>query len=189
MIISAGPWVAQLLGEKFGQYFTVYRQVLYWFDVEDSISRFTAPGFPVWIWEFGAAVEELMYGFPAIDGARGGIKIAFEQYEAATNPDRVSREVSQQEVEAMYRRYIHPHLTGVSETCVKAVTCLYTVTPDHRFVIDRHPELTNVILASTCSGHGFKHSAAIGEVLAQLVMQGRGELDVSAFSFRRFTGT
>ena len=187
LILSAGPWITGLLGEEYRQYFTVYRQVLYWFDVTGPISQFEVPNFPVWIWEFGRAVEDLMYGFPAIDGTGGGIKVAFEQYVTPTHPDAVSREVSGQEIEAALRRYIQPHFTDVTERCVKAMTCLYTVTPDHRFVIDRHPEHSNIILASPCSGHGFKHSAAIGEVLAQLITQGRSEIDISPFSLRRFT--
>ena len=187
-IISAGPWVTQLLGEKYHRYFTVYRQVLYWFDVEGSISLFEAPNFPTWIWEFGTAVEELMYGFPAIDGARGGVKIAFEQYKTWTSPDAVVREVSAHEIEDTYKQYVRPQFVGVSERCVKAVTCLYTVTPDHRFVLDRHPEYPQVIIASPCSGHGFRHSAAIGEVLAQLVIEGQSEIDIRPFSFRRFAG-
>jgi sarcosine oxidase len=188
IILSAGPWVAQLLGEKYSQYFTVYRQVLYWFDVAGSISQFEAPNFPVWIWEFGTTVEDLMYGFPAIDGPHGGVKVAFEQYKRTTTPDTVSREVSKQEVEETYKRYIQPHFVGLSEKCVKAVTCLYTVTPDHHFVIDQHPDYPQVMIASPCSGHGFKHSAAIGEVLAQLVTEGHSEIDVSRFSFQRFAG-
>src|SRR5688572_17141362 len=108
-ILSVGPWVKQLLGEKYAPYFTIYRQVLYWFDVTDSISQFEASHFPIWIWEFGATVEDLMYGFPAIDGARGGVKIASEQYKTPTDPDHVSREVSKQEIEEMYQRYVQPH--------------------------------------------------------------------------------
>ncbi len=185
-IVSAGPWVTQLLGETYGRYFTIYRQVLYWFDLEAPISQFEAPNFPIWIWEFGTAVEDLMYGFPAINGLQGGVKIAFEQYKTTTHPDSVSREVSSQEIEEMYERYVQPHLAGVNETCVKSVSCLYTVTPDHRFVIDIHPEIPQVIVASPCSGHGFKHSAAIGEVLAQLVIEGRSDIDISMFSFQRF---
>lgn len=186
LIVSAGPWVGGLLGEMYAQHFTIYRQVLYWFDVEGPISQFEAPNFPIWIWEFGTAVEDLMYGFPAIDGARGGVKLASEQYKKSTNPDTVSRDVSKQDIEEMYRRYVSPHFAGISERCVKAVSCLYTVTPDHRFVIDAHPEYPQVIVASPCSGHGFKHSAAIGEVLAQLVVEGHSEIDISAFAFRRF---
>jgi len=160
---------------------------LYWFAVEGPITGFEAPNFPIWIWEFGTALEDLMYGFPAIDGARGGVKLASEQYKTSTNPDAVSREVSRSEIEEMSKRYVKPHLAGTSDRCVKAVSCLYTVTPDHRFVIDSHPEYPQVIVVSPCSGHGFKHSAAIGELLAQLVVDGRSAIDISAFAFRRFT--
>jgi sarcosine oxidase len=186
VIVSAGPWVGQLLGEQYRRFFTVYRQALYWFDVESSIARFQAPAFPVWIWEFGTAVEDLMYGFPAIDGPGGGIKIAFEQYKTPAGPDTVSRDVSKEEIEAMYRKYVRPHFPGVTGKSVKTVTCLYTVTPDHRFVIDRHPELPRVFVVSPCSGHGFKHSAAIGEALAQWVMDGHSQIDLRPFSFQRF---
>ena len=58
----------------------------------------------------------------------------------------------------------------MSPRCVRAVTCLYTVTPGFGFVIDRHPEWERVLVASPCSGHGFKHSAAIGEAIAERVI-------------------
>jgi sarcosine oxidase len=64
------------------------------------------------------------------------------------------------------------------------VSCLYTATPDFRFVIDRHPEMANVIVASPCSGHGFKHSAAIGEALAALARGITPRVDLSAFAWR-----
>jgi sarcosine oxidase len=67
-----------------------------------------------------------------------------------------------------------------------AVSCLYTTTPDANFVIDFHPESDRIIIASPCSGHGFKHSAAIGEVLAQLIVDGASQLDVSSFGIERF---
>src|SRR5258706_4897546 len=104
VIIAAGSWISQLLGRKLGQYFSVYRQVLYWFDVEDTISQFETPNFPVWIWEFGNSEEDAMYGFPAIDGLRGGVKLASEQYSAVTNPDTVSREVTDQDIRNMYQK-------------------------------------------------------------------------------------
>ncbi len=65
---------------------------------------------------------------------------------------------------------------------MRAETCLYTVTPDSRFLIDRHPDSDRVIVASPCSGHGFKHSAAIGESLAELVLSGKSRLDLAPFS-------
>jgi sarcosine oxidase len=74
----------------------------------------------------------------------------------------------------------------LSGKCVKAATCLYTVTPDFGFVIDTLPGAQRVIVASPCSGHGFKHSAAIGEALAQRVIDGASQLDLGAFALGRF---
>ncbi|GAA3810153.1 hypothetical protein [Streptomyces chiangmaiensis] len=64
---------------------------------------------------------------------------------------------------------------------------MYTVTPDEAFVIDRLPGRERVLIASPCSGHGFKHSAAIGEALAQLVTDGTATLDLAPFALDRFT--
>jgi sarcosine oxidase len=66
------------------------------------------------------------------------------------------------------------------------VTCLYTATPDSGFVIDFHPDNDKVLVVSPCSGHGFKHSAAIGEASAQLITTGKSAIDLSAFRISRF---
>ncbi len=86
----------------------------------------------------------------------------------------------------MYETYVKDRLPGVSNRCLRSSVCLYTVTPDHKFVIDYHPEYKNVIVASPCSGHGFKHSAAIGEILSQLAATNKSSYDISAFSITRF---
>jgi sarcosine oxidase len=82
----------------------------------------------------------------------------------------------------MYERCIRHRLPGLSGRCVKTRVCLYTVTEGSRFIVDRLPSMPNVIVASPCSGHGFKHSAAIGECLAQLATRGRSTIDLSAFA-------
>ena len=84
----------------------------------------------------------------------------------------------------MYSKYIKPHFKNVSEHCVKAETCLYSVAPDWKFLIDFHPDNTNIIIASPCSGHGFKHSAAIGEALSQMAQGIKPSVDLSKFSFK-----
>jgi len=82
--------------------------------------------------------------------------------------------------------YLTERLAGVSDRCLRSVTCLYTVTPDFGFIIDRHPEWERVLVASPCSGHGFKHSAAIGAALAEQVIDGRSRIDLTPFSLGRF---
>ena len=86
----------------------------------------------------------------------------------------------------MHAKYVAPYLPDLSSRCIKAVSCLYTATPDAEFVIDFHPESKRVIVASPCSGHGFKHSAAIGEALAELAVDGKSRFDLRAFGFSRF---
>jgi sarcosine oxidase len=87
----------------------------------------------------------------------------------------------------MYAKHVRDRLFGVSGRCVRAEACLYTTTPDSRFLIDRHPESERLIVASPCSGHGFKHSAALGEALADLATSGQSQFDVTPFSFKRFS--
>ncbi|MBI3573853.1 N-methyl-L-tryptophan oxidase [Candidatus Kaiserbacteria bacterium] len=186
LILAAGPWLPELIGEKHAKPFKVTRQVLYWFDIKDSVAEFLPEKFPVFVWELKGN-RHAIYGFPAIDGPDGGVKVATEQYEYSTTPDTVERTVSEEEINAMYDNFVSRYLPGLGKECVKVVSCLYTVTPDSGFVIDTHPEFDNVIIASPCSGHGFKHSAAIGEALSQLVVDGKTDFDLSKFKFNRFT--
>jgi sarcosine oxidase len=184
VIVTAGPWIAELFPE-FKGLFKVYRQVLYWFDLMDPSQYDLYHNQPVFAWEFGDKSDDFVYGFPALDGPHGGLKVATEEYIAETTPDQVVRNVAQVEIEQMHER-IRNRLPGLSGRCIRAVTCLYTETSDHRFVIDIHPNHRNVIVASPCSGHGFKHSAAIGEALAQLALTGSSKIDLVAFSLARF---
>jgi sarcosine oxidase len=185
LIVSAGAWLPGFLELDLSRHFTVSRQVLYWFELNAPLERFSAPGFPAWIWELQDR-RKVIYGFPAIDGPSGGLKVATEQYVESTTPETVVREVSADEKREMYEKLVAPYLPDLGPKCVKAVSCLYTATPDFHFVIDRHPEKPNVIVASPCSGHGFKHSAAVGEVLAQMALDGRSAMAIDGFAFERF---
>jgi len=86
----------------------------------------------------------------------------------------------------MYDEYIAPRFPDVSGKCLRAVTCLYTVTPDAKFIVDVFPGCKNVMFASACSGHGFKHSAAVGEALAAWALGRPARVDLSAFRLDRF---
>ncbi len=180
MIVAAGAWLPQLLGPSV---FKVFRQVQFWFEVEDS-GAFAPERFPVFIWEPRHAAQGI-YGIPATDGA--GLKIATEQYAAETTPDDVAREVSSEEIVAMFAEHVAPNFTGVTPNCLRATTCLYTVTPDAGFVIDAWPGSERVILASPCSGHGFKHSPAIGEILADMAQGRESPFNRAPFRLARFS--
>ena len=116
------------------------------------------------------------------------MKIATEQYEVAVDPDGLEREVGAQESDAMFRDHLLGRIEGVTSEVLKTAVCAYTVTPDSGFIIDQHPRLANVTVVSACSGHGFKHSAAIGEVLAQQQVGERCGFDFTPFSLARFAG-
>ena len=186
IIISAGAWIKDFVETSQQDLFKIYRQVFYWFDVAKSYEQFKLGNFPIFIWEFGRWENDFVYGFPAIEGKNGGFKIATETYLETTNPDQVNREVSQKEINEIYEKYVENRIIGVSPKCIKTATCLYTVTPNARFIIDKLLENERVIIASPCSGHGFKHSAAIGEILAELVTEGKSKIDISVFAFKNF---
>ncbi len=182
-IISAGAWVSEFLPESYNKFFKTYRQLLFWFEQELPYKTFVAEHFPIFI-RLGETAEELLYGFPAIDGEHGGIKIGTEQYLDSCTADTIDRNVSVDEIEQCFKR-ISQHLK-VKNNCIKSAACLYTVTPDYGFVLDTMPEHPQILLASPCSGHGFKHSAAIGQILKELAINQKTDFDISAFSLSRF---
>jgi sarcosine oxidase len=186
LVITAGPWLPQLLGEKYSHLFKIYRQVLYWFDIEPESRELFVPGrFPVFIWQLQGKAHGT-YGFPAVEGLGAGVKIATEQLETTTTPETIDRTVIAREIEEMFENFVGPYFHGLTRECLRAATCLYTSMRDARFLIDTHPEYKNVTIVSPCSGHGFKHSASIGEAIAERVLTGESRLDLSEFSFERF---
>jgi sarcosine oxidase len=187
LVITAGPWLPTLLEQQYGGVFAVLRQVQVWFDIIGDVESFLPRRFPVFIWELPDSPQGL-YGFPAVNGASGGIKIATEQYDRATSAESVDRKVSDEEIHTLHQ-LIAPRFVDVGKTCIKAATCLYTVTADSGFVIDTHPRYPAVIIASPCSGHGFKHSSAIGEAIAQVIADGGSAIDLSPFRLARLVTT
>jgi sarcosine oxidase len=115
--------------------------------------------------------------------------MADEQYVNVTTPEEVDREITAAEKNAMYENYVLGRLPDITNACNEATSCLYTTTSDSNFVIDFYPEQPQVLIASPCSGHGFKHSAAVGEVLAELVLDGKSRIDISRFDIDRFNAT
>jgi sarcosine oxidase len=167
-IVTLGAWLPELCPE-FAPVLKVYRQTLAWFAIDGDEAAFQPARFPIFIWEL-PGLHDSIYGFPVITPG-GGLKVATEQFVQDTAPDATLREVSDAEIAAI-ARLVMPHLPGVSGRGLKAITCLYTATPDRQFIIDTLPNADRVIVASACSGHGFKHSAAIGEMLAGMALEG-----------------
>ncbi|HEX7438901.1 MAG TPA: N-methyl-L-tryptophan oxidase [Caldimonas sp.] len=180
VVIAAGPWLPGLLAPAEAARFAVRRQVLHWFHTDAP--ELYAPGrLPVFIWMHGAR-GEAFYGVPMAD-AYAGVKVATEQAVTTTTPDAVERRVSAAETAAMFDTHIRGRLQGLRPTTVHDAACLYTSLPEGRFVVDRHPTLDHVTVVSACSGHGFKHSAAIGEAVAETVLDRAPRIDLAAFSW------
>ncbi len=187
LVLSVGPWLTQTASSisDFDSIFKIYRQVLYWFDIKDAYEQFVPPTCPIFIWE--EKTKNGVYGFPAVDGPSGGFKIAFEQYDIECNPETVERNVSFNETQTMFKDYVALLFPKAGSDCLKSAVCLYTVTPDGAFVIDWLPGSKNILVCSPCSGHGFKHSAAIGECISDLLNKGESTIDLSSFKLDRFS--
>jgi len=179
-IVALGSWLPAF-SPRVAPLLKVYRQVLHWFEAQGDPSGHAPGRFPIFIWELPGR-DAGIYGFPL---AVSGLKIATEQYEEATTPENVSRQVSAAEVEEMHR-LASPFLPGLGPRCLKSSVCLYTLTPDRQFLIDRLPDCPRAFAVSACSGHGFKHSAALGEALAEQISEGRSRIDLAPFSLNRF---
>jgi sarcosine oxidase len=126
------------------------------------------------------------YGIPPRGDIQAGIKIAKHHHRNETvDPDDYDRAVSADD-EALIRAPLAEHIPAANGRLVAAKTCLYTLTPDGDFLIDWLPGASNVIVASPCSGHGFKFAPVIGEILADLATTGATAHDIARFSLRRF---
>lgn len=185
LVISAGNWSGELLGEPYENLLSVYRQKLFWFELEEGAGLVGHS--PTFILTHGRGDDKVNYGFPALPG-EGSLKIATAQYHTSSSPQTIERTVSAAEAQDMYEHQVRGHLAGVTSKVLKSAVCAYTVTPDRHFIIDEHPSLQHTLFVSACSGHGFKHSAALGEAFAQWCTRGSTDLDLSSFSLKRFEG-
>jgi sarcosine oxidase len=181
-VMATGPWLPQMVDGSTRSLLRVYRQSLHWFPADPADY---APGnFPVFLWMHGESEEDYFYGFPSLPGS-GTVKVASERYGETTSPATVSREVTAEESAEIFARHVAGRLRGIGPRALRAAACLYTVTPDSGFLADRLPNLDRVLFVSACSGHGFKHSAALGEELAAR-LAGEGDR-LAEFGLPRFT--
>ncbi len=187
-IAAVGPWTPALAGGEFRELLAVHRQTLHWFVPEDA-GRYAPDRFPVFIWMHGRDDDGYFYGFPIAD-EHGGVKLATEQYEQRTDPDDARRTMPDPAgAAALFATHVDGRLRGVTSRCARSVDCFYTVTPDHGFIVDRHPRMPSMTVVSACSGHGFKHSAGMGEALAEQVIGEPSRFDLAPFALARFATT
>jgi len=185
LIVTTGPWITELMA-PLRRRVRVTRQVLYWFEILSNPERF-GRGAPVFIWDVtgrGRAASDI-YGFPWLGSPDNGVKIANEVTTGETDPDQVAREVTAEEIAATFETYVRPFVPDLGPRCLRSEVCLYTNASGGRFIIDRDPADENVIYASACSGHGFKHSPAVGEALAAMALGQAPRIDLSGFTLDR----
>ena len=178
LILAGGAWMGAGLA-RIETPLSVARQPLFWFEPRAGRATFHPSRFPIFIcqWTEGHSI----YGFP---DQGDGFKVAIHHEGPTVDPDSVDRLVrpgEERELLGILERLI-PDGTG---PVVRSAVCLYTNTRDEDFILDRHPADDRVVVASPCSGHGYKFAPAIGEILADLVTVGTARFDLAPFRLDR----
>jgi sarcosine oxidase len=168
MILAPGSWASTIFKADWLP-LDVEPQQLHWFEPAGDAASFRPDRFPIYIWDLGGGIQ--FYGFPA--DHEGRVKAALFR--------------SPLKGEAAMRAALGPCIPALAAgVLVESVSCKYTSTPDHHFVIGRHPDYENVVIASPCSGHGYKFASVIGEILADLAVEGDTRHPIGLFSPSRF---
>ena len=179
VVVSGGPWMGDL-APALAPLLVPERQVLGWFDIREP-ARFAPSAFPVFVLD---AEEGRYYGFPK--HAVPGFKIGkYNHRREVIHPDRMDR-VCGAEDERVLRDAVSRYFPEANGPLRSSAACLFTNTPDEHFLIDRAPEAPEVLLVSPCSGHGFKFASVVGEICADLIIDGRTPHDIALFALSRF---
>jgi sarcosine oxidase len=173
LVIAAGAWLSRLL-PRLAPHLWVERSVLFWFEPRLELEAFAT--LPVYIVE---DTDRLYYGFPYDPG--NGLKMAGLHFGDRADPDTVDREPSATDEERV-RAWLRRRMPLANGERRRAQVCLYTNTPDGHFIIDRDGPVT---YASACSGHGFKFASAVGEILADLAIDGTTQRPIAFLAAAR----
>ncbi|WP_010531872.1 N-methyl-L-tryptophan oxidase [Lentibacillus jeotgali] len=180
LIVSAGAWNKKLLSElNLNLALQPSRQTIGWFDAEESL--YQSDEFPGFFVDLPTGVY---YGFPSIDGT--GLKIGRYDAGEEIDPEYMNREFGIfPKDEGDIRKFLETFMPQAAGKLNVGKTCMFTNTPDENFIIDVHPEHANVAIAAGFSGHGYKYSSAVGEILSQLATSSTTNHDISLFSATR----
>ncbi len=178
LVFAAGAWLPELVS-KLRLPMWIERQVLFWFEPKANAEAFRPENIGNHAWEY-----EPGHSFYAQPDFGEGVKVALHHDGSASDPDRLDRRVSGED-EAALRTQIERYVPDLNGKLLNSAVCMYTDTPDLNFLIDFHPGHRNIVLASPCSGHGFKFSAVMGEIVADMVTEGQSRFDLSQFGVER----
>ena len=180
VIFTGGAWSGKLV-RKLGVELRVTLQQQCWVAPRKP-ERFQLGKLPAWYIEtYGG---HGYYGFPLLPG-QSGMKIALHAPGTSTDIEEANRTVDPQ-INQNLHAYLRDHLPDAAGTILDSSVCLYTNSPDSHFIVDRHPEYAQVLVACGFSGHGFKFCPVIGEILADLALHGRSELPIEFLGLARF---
>jgi len=159
---------------------TAQRQVLAWFQPLER-NLFAPTCFPV----FNVALEEgHLYGFPEFGVP--GFKVGYYDHEGEQGaPDLISR-VTTAEDEAVLRPFAERYFPAGAGSTLALKACFFELSPDEHFLIDLHPESELAVVGAGFSGHGFKFCSVVGEILADLALDGETRHDIGFLRFARF---
>ena len=181
LVLCPGPWAAGLL-QLPAVPLVVLRKSLFWFAASPGRAADHAPGrLPCFAFDTPAG---FFYGFPAVDDR--GIKVANHSGgRTVADPLDLDRRVDPDE-QRQLERCLGDHLPGVGRTPTHHVACMYTMSPDHHFLLGLHPAHPQVAIAAGFSGHGFKFASVVGEILADLATAGRTRHPIAFLAPDRF---
>ncbi len=178
LVITTGPWAAGVLA-SLSLPLEVVRKPQFWFPVRSNAYA-EKRGAPTFYYEMP---DGLFYGFPCRDGQT--LKAAeHSRGEPVADPANVDRSVQQSDCDHL-SQFLQECLPDVDPTPQRSCVCMYTLTPDRHFLVDRHPDYEHVSFGAGFSGHGFKFTSVIGEVLVDLAVDGRTSSPVEFLSARR----
>lgn len=186
LVIAAGAWLPSLVPEL-RLPLTVERNPLFWFEPIASPEVFAADRLPVWVMELDD--ERAFYGFPSLPATDGlpaqGVKVARHHGGRPVDPETVDREATDAD-EAVVRGFMDRYMPLANGRRLDARVCMYTNTPDFNFILDFHTADSRVVIASPCSGHGFKFSNVIGQICADLALEGTTGFEIDFLRLSRF---
>jgi sarcosine oxidase len=188
LVITAGAWVGKFIS-GLSTKLKVTRQVIMW-TIPQDWSVFAMDKFPCWMID-DESKPGMYYGFPSLPvgkfGAPIGLKLAYHHPGIVCHADQVNRMFTKEEEEDLIQATKKYLPKGYADTHVLK-TCLYTNTPDENFIIDFLPGYEQqVTIAAGFSGHGFKFASAVGEIMADLAMNGSTKLPIRFLSAQRFS--
>lgn len=179
LVVTAGAWTSDAL-DDLGVPLTVLRKVQLWYD-SPNIAAYSGSDFPVFYVE---SDRGSMYGFPAV--SEFGMKIAEHTGGSpVADPDAVNRGLEAEDEHAILE-FLRETFPEMEPKRTRFSVCMYTMSPDEHFIVDRHPRHPNVALGAGFSGHGFKFASVIGEILAQLVLDKETPHPIGFLGLNRF---